>query len=78
MDTQSDLLALKPGQSGIISGLKENVYTSKLMALGVLPKATIKMVRKAPFGKVFYIKLDDHQLAVREEEAKTVIIEEVI
>lgn len=75
LNSERNLLDLRPGQSGIIVILKENVYTSKLLALGMLPKSNIKMIRKAPFGKVFYVKLDNHQIAIREEEAKTIIIE---
>lgn len=78
MDPRKTLLALQPRETGLVALLEENNYTSKLMALGILPNTRVKMVRKAPFGKVFYIKLDDHQIAIREAEANTVIIEEVI
>lgn len=75
METKKNIMDLQPGQSSVITSLIENVYTSKLMALGILPRTTVKMIRKAPFGNVFYIKLENHQLAIRAEEAKTIIIE---
>ncbi|MCZ2101312.1 MAG: ferrous iron transport protein A [Chitinophagales bacterium] len=78
MDPRKTLLALQPGETGLVALLEENDFISKLMALGILPNTRVKMVRKAPFGKVFYVKLDDHQIAIREAEANTVIIEEVI
>lgn len=75
LETKKNIMDLQPGQSSVITSLIENVYTSKLMALGILPRTTVKMIRKAPFGNVFYIKLENHQLAIRAEEAKTIIIE---
>lgn len=78
MASNKTLLTLQPGQSGLVVILTENSYTSKLMALGILPNTRIKMMRKAPFGKVFYIKLDSHQIAIRGEEANTVIIEDIL
>lgn len=75
LETKKNVMDLQPGQSSVITSLIENVYTSKLMALGILPRTTVKMIRKAPFGNVFYIKLENHQLAIRAEEAKTIIIE---
>ncbi|HRO08390.1 MAG TPA: FeoA domain-containing protein [Saprospiraceae bacterium] len=78
VDVQKPLLLLRPGRSGIVKVLIENQYAGKLLALGVLPDAVVKMVRKAPFGNVFYIKLDNHQLAIRAAEAESIIIEEII
>lgn len=77
MVSNKTLLTLQPGQSGMVVILAENSYTSKLMALGILPNTRIKMMRKAPFGKVFYIQLNSHQIAIRESEAITVIIEKI-
>jgi hypothetical protein len=33
------------------------------------------MVRKAPFGKAYYIKVDGIRLALREEEALSILLE---
>ncbi len=72
------LATLAPGASALVSTLDENTYTCKLLNLGLLPKAKVTMVRKSPFGGAFYIKLEGHQLAMREEEAATIIIEDNI
>lgn len=48
---------------------------SKLTAMGVLPGVLIQMVRKAPFGKAYYIKVDGIRLALREKEAASIMIE---
>ncbi|HNE30293.1 MAG: FeoA family protein [Saprospiraceae bacterium] len=69
-----------------VSDLKENecartisfddpALAGKLTAMGVLPGAMIEMVRSAPFGKTFYIKVDGVRLALRAEEAATILVE---
>lgn len=67
---------LKEGESAYVSVLDENIYTCKLLNLGLLPRAQVTMVRQAPFGDACYIRLDGYQLAMRRNEAKTIYIEE--
>lgn len=74
MNNRKTLANLAPGQSAFVSVLDENIYTCKLLNLGILPKTKVTMVRKAPFGGAYYIKLDHHQMAMREEEASTIYI----
>ena len=78
MTVQRTLLSLLPGESAFIDKLDVGISTCKLLNLGVLPKTKVTMVRKAPFGGAYYIKLDGHQLAVRTEEAATIILENQI
>lgn len=66
---------LLPGESAYVTQLIENPFTCKLMTLGIIPQSVVTMVRKAPFGGAFYIKLDNHQMAVRVEEAKSIFVE---
>lgn len=69
------LADLKPGESAFISEVNENTYTCKLLNLGLLPRTKVTLVRKAPFGGAYYIKLGSHQLAVRIDEAASITIE---
>ncbi len=78
MIQQRTLLDLLPGESAYIHKLDLGISTCRLLNLGVLPKTLVTMVRKAPFGGAYYIKLDGHQLAVRTEEAATIILENQI
>ena len=48
------------------------------MNLGILPNTRITLVRRAPFGKTLYIKLGNYQMAIREEEAQTIILEDTV
>ena len=78
MESRRTLLSLLPGQSAFIDKLDVGISTCKLLNLGVLPKAKVTMVRKAPFGGAYYIKIDNHQMAMRADEAATIFIQEVI
>jgi Fe2+ transport system protein FeoA len=48
--------------------LDESPYTTKLINLGLVPGCTVRIVRKAPFGQVFYIKAENNFVALRQEE----------
>jgi ferrous iron transport protein A len=69
------LADLRPGDSAYIAEVNENNFTCKLLNLGLLPRTKVTMVRKAPFGGAYYIKLGSHQLAVRIEEAASITVE---
>ncbi len=68
------LASLQPGETATVMLLDEGAYTCKLLNLGLLPRSKVTMIRKSPFGGAYYVKLERHQLAVREEEARTIII----
>ncbi len=78
MVRQKTLAMLTPGESALVSLLHENIFTCKLMNLGILPNTRITLVRRAPFGKTLYIKLGNYQMAIREEEAQTIILEDTL
>ncbi len=48
---------------------------AKLTAMGLLPGTTIELIRRAPFGKAYYIKVDGTRLALREDEAACILID---
>lgn len=66
---------LKIGQTALIKSILTESYTCKLLTLGLLPKAKVTFVRFAPFGGARYLKIDDHYVAIREDEAKSILIE---
>ena len=69
------VIDLRVGELGYIKSCQNQHYACKLLALGLLPKATVRVVRKAPFGGALYIKIGNHQVALRKEEAVALIIE---
>ncbi len=44
------------------------------MAMGILPGSVVKIIRRAPFGGGCYIKADNILLALRKDEACTIVI----
>ena len=69
---------LNEGQSGLILSISKDSYTCKLLTLGLLPKTKVTYVRSAPFGGARYLKIDNHYVAVREEEARAIVINEML
>jgi Fe2+ transport system protein FeoA len=43
--------------------------------MGLLPNARVELIRKAPFGGALYIRMQNHLIAMRENEAASVEIE---
>ncbi len=78
LSSERTLGSLHPGQSAYVSVLNENFYTCKLMNLGILPKTKVTMVRKSPFGGAYYVKIGNYQMAMREDEASTIFIQEIL
>jgi Fe2+ transport system protein FeoA len=71
------LSSLYPGESGLIMNIDEGLYTCKLLCLGLVPKARVTLVRKSPLGDAYYIKIENHQMAVRKSEANTIFIQKL-
>ena len=65
---------LKAHESGVTISFTDPALACKLTAMGVLPGARIEMVRHAPFGNAFYIKVDGVRYALRREEAETILL----
>lgn len=68
------LSELKAHESAQAISITDPALACKLTAMGVLPGAVIEMIRKAPFGDAFYIKVDGVRLALRNDEAKQILL----
>jgi len=66
---------LKLNESALTLAFTDPALAGKLTAMGVLPGTRIELVRPAPFGKAYYIKVDGVRLALREEEAASILLE---
>ncbi len=51
-----------------IIDIKESPFTTKLINLGLAPDTSVKIVRKAPFGQVYYVKAENTTVALRMDE----------
>jgi len=72
LTTTQNITHLKTGQTALILSYQEGRIASKLMAMGLLPGAPVELIRKSPFGGAYYIKSNEHLLALRTAEAKAV------
>lgn len=68
------LSATPKGTNGEVSHFSNPQIGSKLMAMGVLPGSRIYVVRKSPFGGGCYVKVDNFLLALRKEEADSIVL----
>ncbi len=65
---------LTPGKRVQIVSVSVSDFEAKLLAMGVLPGKTIELVRKSPFGGAWYVKIDGQSMALRVNEAQTILI----
>ena len=66
----------KIGQSGKVKELNNlPVLKSRLNHLGVIEGVKVTLIRKAPLGDPFQIKVRDFYLAIRKDEASKIVME---
>ncbi|MES2794881.1 MAG: FeoA family protein [Bacteroidota bacterium] len=71
---QKTLASLKIGEKGVVVGFTDELLSLKLLEMGVLPGLEFTISQLAPFGDPIAIKLSDYLLALRKDEAETVLI----
>jgi ferrous iron transport protein A len=71
------VLDLKKGETGRVVDYLDKELASRLLTLGLLPETKVMYIRKAPFGGAHYIKFNGHAIALRENEALSIIIEKL-
>lgn len=71
---QKKFAGTNPNGQKTISHFTDEGIASKLMAMGVLPGSQIALVRKAPMGGGWYIKVDNKIIALREKEVGCIIM----
>lgn len=72
--TARTVLDLVNGEEAIIQSFQEESVACKLLTMGIVPDARVKMIRSAPFGGAVCLKLGQTFLAVRNSEAKAIIL----
>lgn len=74
---QSDIQEFSKISAGLtttVAGFTNDRLASKLMAMGILPGSTLKLVRKAPFGGAWYVAVDQQFIALRRQEAAAILV----
>jgi ferrous iron transport protein A len=77
MDSEKNrnVLDLKIGEEGIVKKFSDSGMACKLLTIGIIPDSRIALIRKAPFGGAYCLRLGKTFVAVRTSEAKSIIIE---
>lgn len=68
------LATLKKGEIAVIAQIINETLSVRLLELGLFPGKSVKLLRKAPFGDPFYLKVANHYVSIRTEEARQVIL----
>lgn len=62
------------GTTGVIERFTNENLACKLLDIGVRPGSVLRIVRKAPFGRSWYVKIDRHCIALRKQELACILI----
>lgn len=68
------LADLRVGERGVIDGFRDATLSLKLLEMGCLPGAEVLLTATAPFGDPICIRVAGYALALRREEAATVLL----
>ncbi|MCB0546630.1 MAG: ferrous iron transport protein A [Phaeodactylibacter sp.] len=72
--SKRQLSAAKPGVEEVVSHYTNDSIGGKLMAMGILPGSRVELVRRAPFGGGWYVRVDNLYIALRMDEASSVVL----
>lgn len=64
----------EPAQTGTVDHFTNEQYAGKLMAIGIVPGSQIEVVRKAPFGGCWYVRVDRQCIALRKQELACIVM----
>lgn len=68
------VLDLKVGEEAVVKDFKEASVACNLLSIGIIPETRISLIRKAPFGGAVCLKLGQTFVAVRNNEAKAIVL----
>lgn len=60
-----------------VLGFTDQHIASKLLSIGVLPGSQLQIIRKAPGGFVYFIKVDGVSIALRKNELQAIILKQL-
>jgi ferrous iron transport protein A len=73
------LAELEKGESRTVVSVEgEHAITRRLMEMGVVPGVHVRMVKSAPFGDPLEINVRGYSLALRRNEAESVVLEKKV
>ncbi|MHA1584474.1 MAG: FeoA family protein [Promethearchaeota archaeon] len=64
---------LRIGEVGIIKNIDSNLH--RLLVMGLIPGAEIKLIRKAPIGDPLEFEIKNYSLSLRKEECQKIEVQ---
>ncbi|WP_209328914.1 FeoA family protein [Lunatimonas salinarum] len=58
-----------------IREIMESPLSINFLEIGILPGKSLQLIQRAPFGGPLAFLIDDHLIALREEEANLVVLD---
>lgn len=68
------LLSLNPGETGEIQHVAGEPYAGRLMSMGIIPGASVKLIRKSFSGAAAIYQIRKMQIALRSTEANQIVL----
>lgn len=68
---------LRDIKTGKICGFSDEELSKLLISKGVLIGSEATLVREAPFGKTYYVKIDGMKFGLRQEELDVIQVTEI-
>jgi len=66
---------LEPGQKGVVTSIRGSGATRRrIMDMGIVRGAEIKVIRKAPLGDPVEFEIRDYNLTLRKKEAELIFV----
>lgn len=76
LETNATLAALEVGATAKIIGVNgESAAARRLLEMGVVPGASVRIIKSAPFGDPLEVRVRNSHLAIRKSEANTIFVE---
>ncbi len=70
------LSELEPGQEALVNKIEGNSSTRRrIMDMGIVRKASIKVIRKAPLGDPVEFEIKDYKLTLRKRDAENIMVD---
>ena len=74
MEKERNLTTLKKGEQGIIAKVISGASSLRLMEMGLVPGAKIKLSAISPFGDPIAIQVGAFSLSLRKSDAEQVLV----
>lgn len=69
---------MEVGQTAIIKEIDLSNFSTRMLAMGLVPGKEVTLVRKQPWNGSYYLSVNNHFIGIRINEAKLIKIETLL